>query len=128
MTSGAAGIATEIRDVRNMLDSRSTVAGSKKSDELEVKYATSIASKIGRIGNLALAESSILYAATKEAGLATDALAILTLAIGTKLEQAANGDEPGGKKASAKNQKRLWPCFWMTAALVSLMQSRFRQP
>ena len=85
MTSGASGIATEIRDVRNMLDSRSTVAGSKKSDELEVKYATSIASKIGRIGNLSLAESSILYTATKEAGLTDAAVAILTHAIDTQL-------------------------------------------
>ena len=124
MTSGASGIATEIRDVRNMLDSRSTVAGSKKSDELEVKYATSIASKIGRIDNLSLAESSILYSATKEAGLTDSAVAILTLAIDTQLEQAADDDDAKVAKSSTKNQLHLWPCLWMTASLVSAMQSR----
>ena len=125
----AADLASEILGIHDAMKSRTTaVSGApdrSKRDSLELKYATSIAAKISNLPFLSMAHASELYSAIKAAELNSTASALLTTAVDSALETAA--DEDYGDKVtppSQKNQMLLFPLVYMTAALIDSLQSR----
>ena len=96
-----------------------------KQDALELKYATSIASKISHLPYVSMPNASELYSAIKAAELHSTASALLTTSVDSALEQAADEDFDDKVTApSQRNQMLLFPLVYMTAALIDSLQSR----